>query len=145
MHLIQFEIEHFDLMELDKDGFVSRGNREMFEIYQKIGPAITLLNDRYEVVGCGGVIIVWEGIGQFWMIPGVLVPKYAKTVWKEVKLFIKDSTERFALHRIQATVREADPRAIRWIERLGFEREGLLRCYGQDRENHFMYARVNDV
>lgn len=133
------------MMELDKEGFVSRGNRQMFEAYAKIGPAITLINDSFEVVACAGVIIPWEGVGQFWMIPGNLVPKYAKTVWKEAKLFIKDSTERFNLCRVQATARERDARAIRWIERLGFQREGLLRCYGQNRENHFMYARVNDV
>ncbi len=144
MHLIQFEIEHFDRMELDKEGFVSRGNRALFEAYPKIGPAITLLNDSFEVIACAGVLIPWEGFGEFWMIPGVLVPKYKKSVWKEAKLFIKDSRERFNLRRIQATIRENDQRAIRWIERLGFQKEGLLRCFGMDGENHFMYARVND-
>lgn len=145
MHLIQFEIEHFDLIELDEGGFVSRGNRELLSAYQKIGPAITLLNDAYEVVACAGVIIAWGGMGEFWMVPGKLVPRYAKSVWKEAKLFIADSIGRYNLHRIQATVRERDARAIRWIERLGFEKEGLMRCFGADRDNHFMYARLINV
>lgn len=145
MQIIPFEIEHFDMMTLDEKGFVSKENRAMFEAYPKIGPAITLLNDSLEIVACAGVIMGFEGVGEFWMIPGKLVPKYPKSVWKEAKAFIDDSVERFKLCRIQATIREVDLKAIRWIERLGFEREGLMRRYGLDRLNYFMYARVSDV
>lgn len=145
MQLIQFEIEHFDMMKLDDNGYVSRESRAMFEAYPKIGPAITLLNDSLEVVACAGVIVPYQGMGEFWMIPGSLVPKYGLTVSKEAKRFIADTVERFSLHRIQATVREVDQRAVRWIERLGFEREGLMKRYGSDGRNYFMYARVSDV
>jgi hypothetical protein len=145
MQIIQFEIEHFDMMELDPCGFVSRDTRPLFDAYAKVGPAITLINGKMEPVACSGVTLPWNGFGEFWMIPSKLVPQYPISVWKEAKSFIADSIERFNLHRIQATVREEDLKAITWIERLGFAREGLLHCFDQNKANYFIYARLNDV
>lgn len=49
------------------------------------------------------------------------------------------------LLRVQATVLESNARSVRVLERLGFEREGLLRCYrlvrGKRGDFH-MYARL---
>ena len=143
MQIIQFEIEHFDMMEVGR--FVNKENRDIYAAYPKVGPAITLINDLMEPVASAGMLCIWQGVGEFWMIPSTLVPKYKLSVWKEAKLFLADCVERFRLHRIQATVREKDETALRWIERLGFEKEGLMRCFGSNKENHFIYARVQDV
>ena len=145
MQIIPFEIEHFDAMDLGPDSLVSRDRRPLFEAYPKVGPAVTLLNDTMEPIACAGVLVMWEGLGEFWMIPSRYVPKYPKTVWKEAKDFVNGSIAKFNLHRVQATVREADETATRWIERLGFQKEGVLRCFGANGENHVMYSRVKNV
>ena len=49
-------------------------------------------------------------------------------------------TDLYKLQRVQATVLKENKKAIKWIEFLGFEREGLMRKYvGGD---HYLYARV---
>ena len=145
MQVIPFEIDHFDMMELDPEGFVSRDRRGLLEAYSKVGPSITLINDLMEPVASAGVVCVWDGLGEFWMVPGKKVPKYSLSVFKEAKRFIDYAMSRYQFNRVQATAREKDARAIRWIERLGFERECLMKCFGPDGENHYLYARVNDV
>jgi RimJ/RimL family protein N-acetyltransferase len=45
------------------------------------------------------------------------------------------------LHRLQFVIDESNFLAIRWAKALGFVEEGLMRQYGPDKSNHFMYAR----
>ena len=131
------------MMELGP--FVNKENRAIFELYPKAGPAITLINDQLEPVASAGMACLWPGVGEFWMIPSVLVSRHKVSVVREAKRFLADCLERFNLHRAQATIREKDGIALGWIERLGFEREGLMRKFGSDGENYFMYARVQNV
>lgn len=44
--------------------------------------------------------------------------------------------------RLEMAVDARHAAAIRWAERLGFEREGLMRAYTADGRDCFLYARV---
>ena len=59
-----------------------------------------------------------------------------------LKNHIKTITEEDELHRLQATVRDDFDVAKRFIEFLGFKREGLLKNFGPDRCDHIMYSRT---
>ena len=47
-----------------------------------------------------------------------------------------------SLKRIQASVHTNDQQAIRYVEWLGFENEGLMKKYGPDGSDYYRFARV---
>jgi RimJ/RimL family protein N-acetyltransferase len=77
-----------------------------------------------------------------WLVPSIYVDAYPKSVYVQTRKFIQDAIENMELYRVQATIKEHDQTSIRWIEKLGFVREGLMMKFGPNQENQFMYARV---
>lgn len=55
-----------------------------------------------------------------------------------IKFFMKD----LGLSRVQATIRADFKGAEKWIKILGFEKEGLMRKFGPEGEDHFLFAKV---
>jgi hypothetical protein len=89
-------------------------------------------------VAVGGTIPIWEGHS----IALGLVSRAARS---PLALY------RFALSivekpkgRVWAFVRSDFKEGVRFIERLGFVREGLLERFGPDGADYFSYARFND-
>lgn len=142
IYLAEFDIQDFDWMDIKPNSWAQPSDRAMIEAYGKSGPAVTLWDDDLPIC-CGGIgCTSWKGIGDIWIIPSVHVNKYMKSVYKNALALIEDVTDKLGLWRIQATIKEDDPVAIRWIEHLGFEREGLMRKFGPKQENQYLYARV---
>lgn len=142
MQVVPFQIEHFDRMDITPE--INREQRPLFEAYTRVGPAITLLDGEMPI-GISGILCgAWKGFGEIWMIPSIHVPKYPKASYATAVQFVNYNIEKLDLYRLQTTIRENDLKAIRWIERLGFQREGLMRCFGPDKGNHFIYARVKE-
>ena len=139
--VLPFKIEDFDRMEIKDGAYPRREDRYLFEAYSKHGPAITIFN--YDlVIACGGVACAWPGFGEAWILPSIHVKRFKKAFFKVSLGFMEDVFDQLKLRRLQATIREQDKTSIRWINAMGFQREGLLRKFGQGGENHFMYARV---
>ena len=80
------------------------------------------------------------GVGTVWVLTTPLVEKYPLWFSKAVRNMLNAGTDLYKLERVQATVLKENKKAVKWIEFLGFEREGLMRKYvGGD---HYLYARV---
>lgn len=138
-YLTEFDIQDFDWLDIKPGSF---SDRSIIELYAENGTAVTLWDEDL-VIMCGGVVrSVHKGIGEFWMIPSVHIGMYKKSVFKTALNFIDDMIKKFGFYRLQVTIKESDPAAIRYIEHLGFEREGLMRKFGPDRQNYLLYARV---
>ncbi len=103
--------------------------------------AFSLIDNGHLVVS-GGIFPIWNGTGEAWLIPSDDIPKYKLQIIKTLKNHIKTITEEDELHRLQATVRDDFDVAKRFIEFLGFKREGLLKNFGPDRCDHIMYSRT---
>jgi hypothetical protein len=91
------------------------------------GPAFTLTNGQ--IIGCGGILPLWKGVGEGWVITSDLVEKYpilfAKTVWRKMK----ELMVRMGLERVQTLVDAEHTVSQKWVERMGFENEGLMHKY----------------
>jgi RimJ/RimL family protein N-acetyltransferase len=104
-------------------------------------PAYTLTGDCGEIVACCGVQPIFPHSGEAWVVfsePGrsyVAAPGACRRVLEDIV-----STYRFS--RVQASVRADNERDIRFVEWLGFSREGLLRRYGPEGADYLMYARI---
>jgi len=93
-------------------------------------------------IGAAGIAVVRPGMGEAWSLFSPLIKRFPLALHKAASRLIPEVTKRHNLRRVCAMVDEGDAVAVRWIERLGFEREGLMRSYGDNGEDVFLYAKV---
>lgn len=104
------------------------------------GPSYTLFNDDGRIVGCGGLVVLWNGVGEGWGVPADIIKDYGKEVYEASLNFIAE--QRNVFHRIQATVVCGFEIGEKYLTALGFEYEGILRKYGADGKDHKMFSIV---
>lgn len=95
------------------------------------------------LVASGGIIPLWKGVGEAWVITSTLVEKYpvlfAKTVWRKLHEIINTND----IERAQTTIHKDHVVSQRWAERMGFKNEGLMRKY-LGGEDYYRYALVKE-
>ena len=116
---------------------------EMVKQMAVAGHAFSLLTNGH-LIASGGIYPIWPGFGEAWFLSSDMVVKHKRPVIVQLKKHIDALSKEHEYHRIQATAREDFTVGQRFLEFLGFEREGLLRNYGPDKSDHYMYARIID-
>jgi hypothetical protein len=144
--IVPFEPWHaakIRLRDFDARCFAGIGHSPaaMGRFWEAYGPGFTGLLPDGEVAACGGVAIQWPGFGVGWAITSDLVDDYMLTFHKTFKRMIAHIERSRGLVRIQTTVHADHLVSRRWLKRLGFETEGLMRRYiGGD--DYYLMARV---
>ncbi len=145
IRLIDFEADHAEeLFTLDSSPATADSKytlRNWIERMEKKDRAFTLI-DNGHLVAAGGIIPIWDGMGEAWLIPSDVMPGYRLQVIKIVRKRIDEIIDSDNLRRLQATVRADYDVATRFVEFLGFKREGLMRNYGPGGADHYMYSRI---
>lgn len=108
---------------------------------EDVGMSFTgLLNNK--PIAAGGICYLWDGVAEGWVLASRDIFKYpifcAKTIKRRTDLLAKNNK----LKRIQTAVKADSDTAIRFAEWLGFKREGLMKNYGPDGSDHYLYAKV---
>ena len=103
------------------------------------GPCFSGVIDG-EIVGSAGLIKLWPGVAEAWMVTGTLTNNHALSFHKCVKHGLNRLIETLGLHRVQISVYQYYDMSIKWVERLGFKSEGLMDKYGPDGSNFYRYA-----
>ena len=98
--------------------------------------------DGEELVGCGGIGLMWNGVGGAWLILASSVSRFPLSLHRWCSRFLDKMILEHHLHRVQTEIPYDHPRSERWIERLKFRYEGLMPCYGPDRSWFKRYARI---
>jgi RimJ/RimL family protein N-acetyltransferase len=93
-------------------------------------------------VACFGFLMFWTGVAEMWLLIEERGRKYGKSLTRAA-LTVRD----FAvlsnnLHRLQITVRCGDIRAVKWAQAIGFDQEAVLRRYGPDQSDFYIFART---
>lgn len=101
------------------------------------GPAFTAFAGL-EVIGCAGIIPLWNGRAQVWALLSDLVQVYPKAIHKAVKSYI----DGYDVARLECCVDPRSDRAVRWARRLGFEYEGTMRKYTPIGTDMDLYVRI---
>lgn len=94
------------------------------------------------LLGIAGFWELWDGVGEGWLI---LTPEGRErpfVTYREIRKRFYQAASELGLRRIQATVRADFEQGCQLVERLGLEVEGLLREYGADGADHWVYARI---
>lgn len=97
------------------------------------------------IVAVGGLQMKWEGVGLLWLMLTADCKKYGiygLIALEAIKEKMEYLIEKNNLWRAEAAVRTDFPQAIKMIEFLGFEREGIMRQYYPDKSDSYLYARI---
>jgi hypothetical protein len=146
MRIVPFESWHLGLIELREhdrravafgDDLVARGNA-----YLRSGPSFTGIQ-KGRIVVIAGIVRLWTGVGGGWSLTSPLVEKLPVAFHRAVRRNILELEEKLCLHRLQITVQASHVVSQRWVERLGFRFEGVLKKYGPDGEDYLLFARVH--
>ena len=137
MIVVPFESWHLDfitpLWPVMKDGLA----------LEKTSISYTAIDEGRPVV-IAGVIPIWQGVAESYLIPSALFPKHKIQCIKYIRLNQEFLRRELNLHRLQTTVPAELTQAIRWLEWLGYERESTLRMWGPDKRDHYRYVRFFD-
>lgn len=104
---------------------------------QKAGPCFTVTRVG-EVVACIGVVWKYPTHGHAWAMLSVEAGCCMLGITRGVRRWLRFHNT----GRIETAVDCDFPAAIRWVEMLGFEREGKMRAWSPDRRDCYLYAQV---
>lgn len=136
--LESISVRTFDLGWSD---LVSTYTRDNGYVVENLGPAYTArLGGR--VVFCAGIYMLWEGVGELWSIADESAARLAYEVYVWQRQLLKTEINTGDFHRLQAHVALKWVSACRYVERLGFEKEAVVRKYGADCSDYILYGRV---
>ena len=116
-------------------------DREKWILRHTEGPAYTGTVNG-EIIGCGGVCMYWEGVGEAWASLSPRVTAMRKSVYLCLRECLRIIWTTFAMRRIQAIARCDFEAAQRLLEHLGFVQEATLRRYAPDGVDCFLYAKL---
>lgn len=125
---------HFDSMT-----FLNFPNPQAIANQLAKAPAFTLSNGQ--PIACGGILILWQGVGEGWVVTSPAIEEhavfFAKTTWRMMQeIIIKNQ-----LVRVQTLVDAEHKVSQKWVERMGFRKEGLMEKYIGGRD-YFRYALI---
>jgi len=95
-----------------------------------------------DILCSGGVFMLREGFGEAWLVCSILVYIYPSILYRVAKRYLDKIIRDRNLHRVQATPSTTWPTGYKFVERLGFQIEGVLRKYGSQQEDCYMYGRI---
>ena len=114
--------------------------REILKKYAEAGPAYTGRLADGRILGCAGLMVQAPWVADGWMLPTPLIGQYPIAFHKLVKDSFGILVKSLGLRRVQVAVDASMPRRCVWIERMGFQREGLMRRFGSLGEDMYLYA-----
>lgn len=106
------------------------------------GPCMTGMFDG-KPVSCGGIWIMWPGVGEQWMINAADIgnyhidPQIAKE-WMYAKI------DKYKIWRLQTPLRSDFPAGVEYSQWLGFKFEARLEGYHTDGSDALMYKIITE-
>lgn len=142
----------FKIEKSKPEHLVNMSVRQEFKLDQNEIPRLTyqvMTNRCYTVLDKDNVPLAIFGdnqinpkVVQLWAVISEDIKRYPiafhKLVLRSLSEYLINSLE----HRLQMTVREDFPAAIKWAKALGFHCEGRLKQYGVDGSDYLLFARV---
>ena len=98
------------------------------------------IEDEQGVLCLCGCIIRWRGVGEIWL--KLVRVSQLKSLIKELRRLLQLGAKKFDIRRLHAFVDADFDKGIRFIEFLGFEREGLLKRFSYYGKDQYIYARL---
>lgn len=109
--------------------------------HSRPGMSFTLLGDGEPIV-CGGIIPLWNGVCEGWIIGGKRIfqakIKAARLIKKRTDLLCLNNN----VSRLQTAVKAGFKEGYRFAKFLGLQDEGLMKKYGPDGSDYYRMAKI---
>ena len=89
-----------------------------------------------------GMKMVWGQVAEGWVIATNEMWKHPLATAKAIKKDFARVAKEHNIQRVQTGIRKDFKQGIRFAEWLGLEREGLMKKWGLDGSDQYMYARI---
>jgi len=141
--LVTFQPNHIHMTKFrDFDQEILDGyGRPHIEDYAVDGLSYSAMCDG-KVYAMFGLYPLWKGVAEAWLLPSSKLENRKMVFHKSCLRFFPYAAEKLKLHRIQVYVRSSNVQAYKWIEMMYFNREGLLKRYGPDINDYYVYGRL---
>lgn len=139
-----FEPEHAMGIREAVEGPFDEEQKKEWCAARSLGPAYTIFDQDGRVLVCLGVQILWGRVGECWSVFSPEARKHPKAITEVTIKYLTRIVADFNLERLQAYARTDLKPAWKWLEVLGFEREGCLRKFGRDGSDQYIYGMVRD-
>lgn len=88
------------------------------------------------------IIPVADGVGEISFLTDNNFVNASRLVKVHMIKAFKEAVDLLPFRRLQAKVKEGFDIGTNFVERMGFEKEGLLKKYGPDEDNYWMYGKT---
>ena len=109
--------------------------------HSRPGMSFTLLGDGTPIV-CGGIIPLWNGVCEGWIIGGKRIfqakIKAARLIKKRTDLLCLNNN----VSRLQTAVKAGFKEGYRFAKFLGLQDEGIMKKYGPDGSDYYRMAKI---
>ena len=105
------------------------------------GNAYTLFVNKKPVVA-GGIVILWEGVAEGWVMANQNIYDIKFLACREIKVRTDLLCKRNRVKRLQTTVKYDFSTGIRFATWLGLKPEGIMRHYGPDGSDYYRMAKI---
>ena len=140
---------------------IEKVQQEIFSEVERLAPELIpplppefrrlLLNfgDTYVIwldhapVGLGGIVPVVAGVGEMWAYYTDTIKARPRLLVDASRWLIDEFENELGYHRLQVAIDCQDKKALRFVEFLGFEGEGVMKSYGINKEDHYRLGRVS--
>ena len=126
------------LRAFDEQGIAWMTMEDHDTIFRR-GPGFTLrVNGR--IVLAAGIVQLWAGRGEAWMLTTQQVLRYPKLCLKLVRQYFRSICLGMQFRRIEATTGADYAIGRRWLEHLGFRLESEMPKFGLAGETYVRYV-----
>ena len=143
--IIPYQKEHGDeiyafgmddkLMEIDASFTENRLDTAI------IGLSYTLLFNNNPVIA-GGIIPIWDGVAEGWVMSSKRVFEHKIRAASAVKKRLDYLCINNNILRLQTSVKADFKLGVRFATWLGLEIEGLKKCYGPDGSDYYQMGKI---
>ena len=105
------------------------------------GLSFTLLHNNNPLCS-GGIIPLWDGVAEGWVMASKGVHDYKIKAASAVKRRLDYLCKNNEVWRLQTAVKEEFTTGVRFAEWLGLKNEGLMTMYGPDKTNYYRMAKI---
>lgn len=143
--ILPFHPSHMDRINIsddDKGLFHELPDLESrMEDVARSGTAWTIFYNRQPALCCG-VELKWRGVAEAWLVPGRVSIEHGTLLSRGARRFFDNIGAELGLRRMQIVVCVDREKAIQWAKFLKFKEEGLMKGYGPEGKDYYMYARM---
>lgn len=145
VEIIPFRAEHLDVIEIRPEILIAELDivrKRKLALYWSQFPSLTIM-DGPRIVACFGGVYLWPRTAESWLRTVPDIYKYKIHLIEQICRLTEFCFDIWNLNRLQATVQKDWMVARRFVERLGYVKEGELPYYMGD-TTYLMYAKLKE-